>query len=144
MTTSPPKPSRHAIEIRGAVKRFGEITAVDGLDLDVPSGICLGLLGPNGAGKTTLLRLCHGLLAPSEGCILCNGGSEGVGAAVRAWQLNEIEMPDGTRSPVVLHSEDSRAVLLRLAPGQALGEHQVRERAWVVVLEGTVDVVTGG
>jgi quercetin dioxygenase-like cupin family protein len=65
-------------------------------------------------------------------------------AAVRAWQLNEIEMPDGTRSPVVLHSEDSRAVLLRLAPGQALGEHQVRERAWVVVLEGTVDVVTGG
>jgi quercetin dioxygenase-like cupin family protein len=65
-------------------------------------------------------------------------------AAVRSWRLNEIEMPDGTRSPVVLGSEDSRAVLLRLAPGQELGEHQVRERAWVVVVDGTVEVETGG
>ena len=40
-----------AIELSGVVKRFGAITAVDGLDLDVPEGICLGLLGPNGAGK---------------------------------------------------------------------------------------------
>ena len=53
-------------------------------------------------------------------------------------------MPNGTRSPVVLDSEDSRAVLLRLAPGQELGEHQVRERAWVVVVDGTVEVETGG
>ena len=52
-------------------------------------------------------------------------------------------MPGGTRSPVVLDSEDSRAVLIRLAPGQELGEHQVRERAWVVVLDGAVDVQTG-
>jgi quercetin dioxygenase-like cupin family protein len=65
-------------------------------------------------------------------------------AAVRSWRLNEIEMPDGTRSPVVLGSEDSRAVLLRLSPGQQLGEHQVRERAWVVVVDGTVEVVTDG
>lgn len=49
-------------------------------------------------------------------------------------------MPNGTRSPVVLGSEDSRAVLIRLAPGQELGEHQVRERAWVVVLDGAVEV----
>ena len=49
-----------AITIRGAVKRFGEITAVDGLDLDVPQGICLGLLGPNGAGKSTTMRLLTG------------------------------------------------------------------------------------
>ncbi len=61
-------------------------------------------------------------------------------AAVRAWQLHEIETPDGTRSPVVLDSEDSRAVLIRMAPGQELGEHQVRERAWVVVVDGTVEV----
>jgi lipooligosaccharide transport system ATP-binding protein len=50
----------NAITIRGAVKRFGEITAVDGLDLDVPQGICLGLLGPNGAGKSTTMRLLTG------------------------------------------------------------------------------------
>jgi lipooligosaccharide transport system ATP-binding protein len=46
-----------AIELHGVVKRFGDITAVDGLDLDVPKGICLGLLGPNGAGKSTTMRL---------------------------------------------------------------------------------------
>jgi lipooligosaccharide transport system ATP-binding protein len=51
---------QNAITIRGAVKRFGEITAVDGLDLDVPQGICLGLLGPNGAGKSTTMRLLTG------------------------------------------------------------------------------------
>jgi lipooligosaccharide transport system ATP-binding protein len=49
-----------AIELRGAVKRFGPIAAVDGLDLDVPEGICLGLLGPNGAGKSTTMRLLTG------------------------------------------------------------------------------------
>jgi quercetin dioxygenase-like cupin family protein len=53
-------------------------------------------------------------------------------------------MPHGTRSPVVLDSEDSRAVLIGLDPGQELGEHQVRERAWVVVVDGAVDVVTAG
>src|SRR3954470_23308548 len=45
------------IRLRGVVKRFGEIVAVDGLDLDVPAGTCLGLLGPNGAGKSTTMRL---------------------------------------------------------------------------------------
>jgi lipooligosaccharide transport system ATP-binding protein len=46
-----------AISLRGVVKRFGDITAVDGLDLEVPTGICFGLLGPNGAGKSTTMRL---------------------------------------------------------------------------------------
>ena len=46
-----------AVRLRGVVKRYGEITAVDGLDLDVPEGTCVGLLGPNGAGKSTTMRL---------------------------------------------------------------------------------------
>jgi len=46
-----------ALRVRGAVKRYGQVTAVDGLDLDVPAGVCLGLLGPNGAGKSTTMRL---------------------------------------------------------------------------------------
>ncbi|HEU0018886.1 MAG TPA: ABC transporter ATP-binding protein [Thermoleophilaceae bacterium] len=46
-----------ALRLRGAVKRYGEITAVDGLDLEVPAGTCVGLLGPNGAGKSTTMRL---------------------------------------------------------------------------------------
>ena len=46
-----------AIRLRGVVKRYGPITAVDGLDLEVPVGTCVGLLGPNGAGKSTTMRL---------------------------------------------------------------------------------------
>jgi lipooligosaccharide transport system ATP-binding protein len=46
-----------AIRVRGAVKRYGPITAVDGLDLEVPDGACVGLLGPNGAGKSTTMRM---------------------------------------------------------------------------------------
>jgi lipooligosaccharide transport system ATP-binding protein len=57
------------IELRGVVKRFGSITAVDGLDLDVPAGICLGLLGPNGAGKSTTMRLLTGQARADEGHI---------------------------------------------------------------------------
>jgi lipooligosaccharide transport system ATP-binding protein len=56
-----------AIELHGVVKRFGSITAVDGLDLDVPAGICLGLLGPNGAGKSTTMRLLTGQAIPDAG-----------------------------------------------------------------------------
>jgi ABC-type multidrug transport system ATPase subunit len=59
--------SAPAIQLRGVVKRFGPITAVDGLDLDVPEGICLGLLGPNGAGKSTTMRLLTGQAIADEG-----------------------------------------------------------------------------
>jgi lipooligosaccharide transport system ATP-binding protein len=56
-----------AIELQGVTKRFGPITAVDGLDLDVPQGICLGLLGPNGAGKSTTMRMLTGQAIPDAG-----------------------------------------------------------------------------
>jgi lipooligosaccharide transport system ATP-binding protein len=55
------------------VKRFGPITAVDGLDLEVPKGICLGLLGPNGAGKSTTMRLLTGQARADEGSITVLG-----------------------------------------------------------------------
>jgi lipooligosaccharide transport system ATP-binding protein len=56
-----------AIRLRGAVKRYGPITAVSGLDLDVPEGTCVGLLGPNGAGKSTTMRLLTGQAIADEG-----------------------------------------------------------------------------
>ena len=59
---------------------------------------------------------------------------------MRLWHLNEIETPNGMRSPVVLDSEDSRAVLIALDAGQEMGEHQVRERAWMIVIDGSVEV----
>jgi lipooligosaccharide transport system ATP-binding protein len=57
------------VEARGVVKRFGARVAVDGIDLDVPAGICFGLLGPNGAGKTTTLRMIYGVSRPTAGTI---------------------------------------------------------------------------
>ena len=59
--------SELAIRLRGAVKRYGPITAVDGLDLDVPMGTCVGLLGPNGAGKSTTMRLLTAQAIADEG-----------------------------------------------------------------------------
>jgi ABC-2 type transport system ATP-binding protein len=55
------------IETRGLTRRFGELTAVDHLDLTVAKGEIFGLVGPDGAGKTTTLRMLCGLMDPSEG-----------------------------------------------------------------------------
>jgi len=64
---------------------------------------------------------------------------------VRYWDLREIPTPDGTRSPVVLHSDDeARAILIGLEPGQQLGDHQVKEHAFVTVVEGKAEIETAG
>ena len=57
----------NAIQARGLVKRYGDVTALAGVDLTVPTGTVLGLLGPNGAGKTTCVRILTTLLRPDEG-----------------------------------------------------------------------------
>ncbi len=56
-----------ALRLRGVVKRFGALTAVDHLDLVVPEGTCVGLLGPNGAGKSTTMRMLTAQCIPDEG-----------------------------------------------------------------------------
>jgi ABC-2 type transport system ATP-binding protein len=61
------------IETRGLTKRFGELTAVDHLDLTVAAGEIFGLVGPDGAGKTTTLRMLCGLMDPTEGSALVAG-----------------------------------------------------------------------
>ncbi|PXY23585.1 ABC transporter ATP-binding protein [Prauserella endophytica] len=58
-----------AVEITGLVKRFGAVTAVDGLDLKMPRAGLLALLGPNGAGKTTTVEICEGFLRPDTGTV---------------------------------------------------------------------------
>ena len=62
-----------AISLRGVVKRYGSITAVDGLDLEVPDGQCVGLLGPNGAGKSTTMRMLTAQAIADEGEITVRG-----------------------------------------------------------------------
>src|SRR5436190_8090198 len=56
-----------AIRLTGVVKRFGALTAVDGLDLEVPEGTCVGLLGPNGAGKSTTMKMLTAQAIADEG-----------------------------------------------------------------------------
>lgn len=63
---------------------------------------------------------------------------------MESWRLPEITTPTGTRSPVVLKSEDeARAVLIGLDPGQELGDHQVKEHAWLYVIEGAARIGAG-
>ena len=71
--TLPPAP--FAIEARGLTKRFGPVTAVNGLDLDAPRGQIFGLVGPDGAGKTTTIRMLCGILAPTAGDATVQGYS---------------------------------------------------------------------
>jgi ABC-2 type transport system ATP-binding protein len=56
-----------ALRVRGLRKRYKDVVAVDGVDLDIARGECFGLLGPNGAGKTTTIEICEGLNEPDDG-----------------------------------------------------------------------------
>jgi len=66
-------PTVHALELSKVVKRYGDITAVNGLDLVVPEGGCVGLLGPNGAGKSTTMRMLTAQTIADEGQITVLG-----------------------------------------------------------------------
>lgn len=75
--------SAPAIKLRGLVKRFAELVAVAGIDLDVQAGTCFGLLGPNGAGKTTTLEMIEGITPPTSGEIRVLGLD---------WRHHEVEL----------------------------------------------------
>jgi sulfate transport system ATP-binding protein len=62
-----------SISLRDVTKRFGAFAAVDGINLEVPTGALIALLGPSGCGKTTLLRIIAGLEAPESGQVLFDG-----------------------------------------------------------------------
>ena len=81
-----------AVSARGLVKRYGKVTALDGVDISVPTGTVLGLLGPNGAGKTTVVRILSTLLQPDE------GSAEVVGVDV-------LRNPAGVRSKIGLSGQ---------------------------------------
>jgi ABC-2 type transport system ATP-binding protein len=73
------RPIGAAARCLSLVKRYGDVTAVDGLDLEVRSGECFGLLGPNGAGKTTTVEILEGLTSPTNGTVEILGRSWGAG-----------------------------------------------------------------
>ncbi len=74
MTTTPPGPPREfAIEARGLTKHYGDVHALDGLDLSAPAGKVTAVLGPNGAGKTTFVNAVATLLKPDSGALTVAG-----------------------------------------------------------------------
>jgi ABC-2 type transport system ATP-binding protein len=87
-----------AIRCQGLIKHYGDVVAVDGLDLDVRVGECFGLLGPNGAGKTTTVEVLQGLLVPDAGTVevlgLTWGGHEEALRQRLGTQLQETLFPE--------------------------------------------------
>jgi ABC-2 type transport system ATP-binding protein len=93
--------STSAVSCRGLIKRYGDVVAVSGLDLEVRSGECFGLLGPNGAGKTTTVEIFEGLREPDGGEVVVLGDRwQGNGLALRSRlgiQLQETKFPEKLR-----------------------------------------------
>ena len=134
-----------AIELSGVVKRFGPITAVDGLDLDVPEGICLGLLGPNGAGKSTTMKLLTGQAIADAGRLrVLDHELPGDSKAARA-EMGVVPQLDNLDVDVTV--EDNLAIFARLyrvpdvgaAVDAALDIARLRDRR-----RDAVDQLSGG
>lgn len=83
------------IEINELTKKFGSITALDGVSLSLEKGQIVGLLGPNGSGKTTLIKLMNGLLTPTSGKLTINDMEPGVGTKrIVAYLPDRNALPD--------------------------------------------------
>jgi len=87
--------SEAILEAEGLIKRFPGVTAVDGIDLALAPGTCLGLLGPNGAGKTTTVEMLEGVVTPDAGTIRFRGEALGARFRERAGiQFQRTALPD--------------------------------------------------
>jgi ABC-2 type transport system ATP-binding protein len=131
-----------ALRCRGLVKRFGDVVAVAGLDLEVHRGECFGLLGPNGAGKTTTIEILEGLTTPDEGDVEVLGEQWGrgrdrwlrerLGIQLQETQLSEKLSVEETLRLFRSFAEKGRAVSDVLA----LVELDSKRTAWVGKLSG--------
>ena len=124
VTTSATAP---ALTVRGLVKRYADVVAVNGLDLEVRTGECFGLLGPNGAGKTTTIEICEGLTEPDAGEVVVLGRRWSDGARTLLVQ------PFIKALPLTATIDSLRAVMLQ---GATLASQSVNLAilvAWLVV-----------
>jgi ABC-2 type transport system ATP-binding protein len=116
--------SNLALHVRGLAKRFGDVRAVDGIDLDVPRGMIFAILGPNGAGKTTLMRMLATLAKPDAG-------------TARIMGHDLVEAPDDVRAAIAMTGQfasldedlTARENLLMLARLWGFRGGAARERA---------------
>jgi len=130
-----------ALACRSLVKRYPDVVAVDGLDLEVRAGECFGLLGPNGAGKTTTVEILEGLIEPTSGEVEVLGERwRGDGLALRARlgiQLQEARFPEKLKVGEVIAV--FRSFYRRgLEPREALERVSLedKERSFVRALSG--------
>jgi ABC-2 type transport system ATP-binding protein len=119
-----------AISIRGLVKRYGEFTAVDGLDLDIHRGEIFALLGPNGAGKTTTVEICEGYRDRDGGEVRVLG--EDPAQAHRAWRV-------GLGIVLQSTSGDSQLTVREMVRAQAAYYPDPRDPDEVLELVGLTD-----
>jgi len=130
-----------AVLCRGLVKRFGTVTAVNGLDLDVRRGECFGMLGPNGAGKTTTVEILEGLTQADAGDVEVLGERwHGDGLALRGRlgvQLQETKFPEKLQVAEVMAL--FRASRLGVIAGCMVTRGVIRRNSQIrVVREGAV------
>ena len=119
-----------AISIRGLVKRYGEFTAVDGLDLDIHRGEIFALLGPNGAGKTSTVEICEGYRDRDGGEVRVLG--EDPAQAHRAWRA-------GLGIVLQSTSGDSQLTVREMVRAQAAYYPDPRDPDEVLELVGLTD-----
>jgi len=133
-----------AIHCAGLHKRYADVVAVAGLDLEVKTGECFGLLGPNGAGKTTTVEILEGLTLPDEGTVEVLGGRWGQSVAQdRALkQRLGIQLQDTQLADKLTVDETIRLFRSFYDRGHepdevlALVELEEKRRAWVSKLSG--------
>src|SRR3954453_23271898 len=121
------------VELRGLVKRYGDLTAGDHVDLTVEAGDVCGYLGPNGAGKTTSLRMMLGLIRPSEGTVRLFGKDPMVSVRALDGVAGFVEAPrfypymSGRRNLELLASFDGHGARERI--DEALDTVELADRA---------------
>ncbi len=134
-TSSRPQAAGAALRICGLKKAFGDVRAVDGIDMEVAKGECFGLLGPNGAGKTTTIEICEGLWAADEGTVVLLGRNWRTDAEELRQrigiQLQETQFPDKMTVEEALRLFRSfyrQGITVDAAIGQAQLEEKRRAR----------------
>ncbi len=119
-----------SVVTRGLTRRFGSLTAVDHLDLDLPAGGVIGLLGPKDSGRSTLLGMLLGLVRPSS------GEAEVLGSSIRTPAHHADRVGALVESPAFVPALSARANLVSLARLRALPTSRVAELIEVVGLTG--------
>ncbi len=113
--------SAPAVRARGLTKTFGDVIALDGVDLDIPTGQIHGLVGPNGAGKTTLLGLLLGLSRPGSGTLEVLGTTVARGASVPDRVAGFVDGP-GLYPTLTARQNLSALADLRPGPGRSTAD----------------------